>query len=33
MTLTLVPKLLVGITTLVFANWMMQVIVKFTLVL
>ncbi|HPD45838.1 MAG TPA: flagellar biosynthetic protein FliQ [Anaerohalosphaeraceae bacterium] len=32
MTLTLVPKLLaIGITTLVFANWMMQVIVKFTL--
>ncbi len=31
MTLTLVPKLLaIGITALIFGNWMMQVIVKFT---
>jgi len=32
MTLTLVPKLLaIGIASLVFGNWMMQVIVKFTI--
>jgi len=32
MTLTLVPKLLaIGVTSLFFGNWMMQVIVKFTL--
>ena len=32
MTLTMVPKLAaVGITTLLFGNWMMQVIVRFTL--
>jgi len=31
MTLTLVPKLLaIGVTSLIFGNWMMQVIVKFT---
>ncbi len=32
MTLTIVPKLVaVGITMLVFGNWMMQVLIKFTL--
>jgi flagellar biosynthetic protein FliQ len=32
MTMTLVPKLLaIGITALFFGNWMMQVIIKFTL--
>ncbi|MBE0534083.1 MAG: flagellar biosynthetic protein FliQ [Phycisphaerae bacterium] len=32
MTLTLVPKLLaIGVTSLFFGNWMMQVVVKFTL--
>lgn len=31
MTMTLVPKLLaIGITALIFGNWMMQVIMKFT---
>jgi flagellar biosynthesis protein FliQ len=31
MTLTLVPKLLaIGVTTLIFGNWMMQVIIRFT---
>jgi len=32
MTMTLVPKLLaIGVTTLLFGNWMLQVIIKFTL--
>lgn len=32
MTLTMVPKLIgVGITALVFGNWMLQVMMKFTL--
>ena len=32
MTLTIVPKLIaVGVTMLVFGNWMMQVLIKFTL--
>lgn len=31
MTLTMVPKLMaVGITALLFGNWMLQVIIKFT---
>jgi flagellar biosynthetic protein FliQ len=31
MTLTMVPKLMaVGITSLLFGNWMLQVIIKFT---
>ena len=32
MTMTLVPKLLaMGITSLIFGNWMLQIIMKFTL--
>ena len=32
MTMTLVPKLLaMGITSLIFGNWMLQMIMKFTL--
>ena len=32
MTMTLVPKLVaIGITALFFGNWMMQVLIKFTL--
>lgn len=32
MTLTMVPKLMaVGLTAIVFGNWMLQVIMKFTL--
>lgn len=32
MTMTLVPKLVaIGVTALFFGNWMMQVIIKFTL--
>ncbi len=32
MTMTLVPKLVaIGITALLFGNWMMQVLIKFTL--
>lgn len=32
MTLTMVPKLLaVAVTTLIFGNWMMQILMKFTL--
>jgi flagellar biosynthetic protein FliQ len=32
MTMTLVPKLLaMGITSMIFGNWMLQIIMKFTL--
>lgn len=32
MTMTLVPKLIaMGITSLIFGNWMLQIILKFTL--
>lgn len=32
MTLTMVPKLIgVGLTALIFGNWMLQVVMKFTL--